>query len=77
MDRDEALKKRADLIEARTADYVHRAKRMVLDTFGRDAASTQANLVAQIAQSMIQLEAAELNAASLRRIAKSIDEKGS
>ena len=76
MDRDDALKKRADLIEARTADYVHRAKRMVLDSFGRDSASDQAVLVAQIAQAMIQLEAAELNAASIRRIAKHLEEKG-
>ena len=75
MDRDDALRKRADLIEARTTDYVHRAKRMVLDTFGRDAANAQASLVVHLAQAMIQLEAAELNAASLRKIAKHLEEK--
>ncbi|MDQ2092047.1 hypothetical protein [Marimonas arenosa] len=75
MDREDALKKRADLIESRTAEYVHRAKRMVLDTFGRDAASTQATLVVQIARAMIDLEAAELNAAALRRIAREIEDK--
>ena len=76
MDREEALRRRADLIEERTADYVHRAKRMVLDVFGIESTGDQSLLVVQLATAMIQLEAAELNAASLRRIAKNIDEKG-
>ncbi|PIE12623.1 MAG: hypothetical protein CSA70_08955 [Rhodobacterales bacterium] len=76
MDREEALKRRADLIENRAGDYVHRAKRMVLDVFGVEASKEQSTLTVQLATAMIQLEAAELNAASLRRIAKSIDEKG-
>ena len=76
MDREDALKKRAELIETRTQDYVHRAKRMVLDVFGVEAAKEQSSLTVQLATAMIQLEAAELNAASLRKIAKTIDEKG-
>lgn len=76
MDREEALRRRADLIEERTADYVRRSKRMVLDTFGIEATQDQSLIVVQLATAMIQLEAAELNAASLRRIAKNIDEKG-
>ncbi|MCF3593701.1 hypothetical protein LZG00_06785 [Rhodobacteraceae bacterium LMO-12] len=76
MDREDALRRRADLIEERTADYVHRAKRMVLDAFGIESTQDQSLLVVQLATAMIQLEAAELNAASLRRIAKNIDEKG-
>ncbi|UYV38504.1 hypothetical protein N4R57_05370 [Rhodobacteraceae bacterium D3-12] len=70
MDREDALKRRADLIEDRTADYIHRAKRMALDAFGIDASSDHSLIVAQLATAMIQLEAAELNAASLRRIAR-------
>ncbi|MDQ2093763.1 hypothetical protein [Rhodalgimonas zhirmunskyi] len=76
MDREDTLKKRADQIERRTQEYVHRAKRMVLDVFGIEAASEQSLVTAQLASAMIQLEAAELNAASLRRIAKIIHEKG-
>jgi hypothetical protein len=74
MDRDEALKRRAELIEARTVDHIHRAKRMVVDMFGTKEAKEQSALAMQLATAMIHLEAAELNAASLRRIAKVIDE---
>jgi len=76
MERDEALKRRADLIEERTTDYVHRAKRMVLEVFGIESSNDQSMIVVNLATAMIHLEAAELNAASLRRIAKNIDEKG-
>lgn len=75
MQRDEALKRRAELIEDRTADYIHRAKRMVVDMFGTKEASEQSALAMQLAIAMIHLEAAELNAASLRRIAKAVEEK--
>ncbi|WP_137699622.1 hypothetical protein [Marimonas lutisalis] len=75
MDREETLSRRADLIERRTADYVHRAKRMVLDTFGIEASKELSSLTVHMATAMIQLEAAELNAASLRRIAKTLEEK--
>lgn len=74
MDRDEALRRRGDLIEQRTGEYVHRAKRMVLDVFGIEAAKEQSILTLQLATAMIHLEAAELNAASLRRIAKTLEQ---
>jgi len=76
MDREDALRRRADLIEERTADYVRRAKRMALDAFGIESKQDQSLIVVQLATAMIQLEAAELNAASLRRISKNITEKG-
>lgn len=75
MDRDEALNRRGDLIEERTSDYIHRAKRIVLDTFGIEAAKEQSTLTLQLATAMIHLEAAELNAASLRRIARTLEQK--
>ncbi len=75
MDRDEALNRRGELIEERTSDYIHRAKRMVLDTFGIEAAKEQSTLTLQLATAMIHLEAAELNAASLRRIARTLEQK--
>ncbi|KPP87482.1 MAG: Hexokinase [Rhodobacteraceae bacterium HLUCCO07] len=75
MDRDEALNRRGDLIEERTSDYIRRSKRIVLDTFGIEAAKEQSTLTLQLATAMIHLEAAELNAASLRRIARTLEQK--
>lgn len=75
MDRQDALNKRADLVEERTTAYVHRAKRMVLDVFGLESTSDQSLIVVELATAMIQLEAAELNAASLRRVAKALEGK--
>ncbi|KAA0912415.1 hypothetical protein [Aquicoccus porphyridii] len=75
MDRDEALSRRGDLIEERTTEYIRRAKRMVLDVFGIEAAKEQSTLTLQLATAMIHLEAAELNAASLRRIARTLEQK--
>ena len=76
MDREEILERRADRIQARTEEYIHRAKRMVLDLFGIEAAHDQTQITLQLAIAMIHLEAAELIAINESRIAQSIEKKG-
>ncbi len=75
MDHDEILKHRADRVQARTEDYVHRAKRMVLDLFGIEAAQEQTVATLQLATAMVHLEAAEMLAAGEVKIAKTIENK--
>jgi hypothetical protein len=77
MDHEQHLKKRADRVEARAEEYVHRAKRMVLDLFGIEAAKEQSRVTLQLATAMIHLEAAEMLATAQGAIAKTIETKES
>jgi hypothetical protein len=77
MDREEILQRRADRVQARTEEYVHRAKRMVLDLFGIEAAHDQTQITLQLAIAMVQLEAAELIAINESKIAQTLEKKGS
>ena len=76
MEPEQILAARARRVEARTEHYIHRAKHMVLELFGKEAAQNQAIVTLQLATAMIHLEAAEVTAASAARIAKSIETKG-
>jgi len=51
---------RAKLVEARVEDYLHRAKRMVIDAFGTDASRGHSDAAATLALAMCTLEAAQI-----------------
>jgi hypothetical protein len=64
MTEEDLLEARADHVEARAIEYVHRAKRMLLGLFGVEAAHDQTVATLNLATAMIQLEAAEIIAAA-------------
>ena len=67
---------RTDHVAARTEAYVHRAKTMMLDLFGQEAAHDQPIVTLQLVSAMIQLEAAETMAEAQRRLAEALERKG-
>ena len=62
-------------VEERTAAYVHRAKRMMLDLFGQEAAHDQPVVTLQLVTAMIHLEAAEIMAEAQHRLADALEKK--
>jgi len=61
-------KEREQRIVARTEVYVHRAKRMMLDLFGQEAAHDQPVITMQLVSAMIQLETADIIAEAGQRL---------
>ena len=53
-------------VETRTEDYVHSARRLILDLFGPESAQDHTIVTLQLASAMMQLEAAEVMAQELK-----------
>lgn len=62
-------------IAARTEVYVHRAKRMMLDLFGQEAAHDQPVITMQLVSAMIQLETADIIAEAGQRLRHTLETK--
>ena len=71
-----AREKLADQIEARVTQYVHRARRQVLDIFGPENAHEHVPMTLQLAEMMVELEGAEIIALSNLRAAEKPKKKG-
>ena len=56
-------------IAKRAESYLHIARRIVIDMFGRDAGHEQVLIIAQVAAMMADLETAEILASSQDKIA--------
>jgi len=73
---DTAKDKLADQVEARVTQYVHRARRQVLDIFGPENAHEHVAMTLQLANMMVTLEGAEIIALSNARAAGKTEKKG-
>jgi len=66
--------KRARMVEARVEEYVHAAKRMVLDLFGPEAAHDHNSTVIMLAAAMTNLEAGHVMADAQNRMTEALNE---
>ncbi len=63
---------RINHVAEKTEAYVHRAKSMMLDLFGQEAAHDQPVVTLQLVAAMIQLEAAETMAEANRQLTEAL-----
>ncbi len=62
--------KLGDHVEARVTQYVHRARRQVLEIFGSESAHEHVAMTLQLASMMVNLEGAEIVAIATARAGK-------